>query len=131
MIARTPKLASLSTNELIHLFAESAMSRTAAMEALKPKVGNRHFDMMTNIYVELKSRGPTAQRSMLPLLNHADPEVRCNAAALIMEFAPSQAEPILRSLAQLDGFVGYEAEVVLEVWEQGELEFPPYKAESR
>ena len=87
--------------------------------------------MMTNIYVELKSRGPTAQRSMLPLLNHADPEVRCNAAALIMEFAPSQAEPILRSLAQLDGFVGYEAEVVLEVWEQGELEFPPYKAESR
>jgi hypothetical protein len=131
MIARTTKLASLSTNELVHLFAESAMSRTAAMEALKAKVGNKHFDMMTNIYVELKSCGPAAQQSMLPLLSHTDPEVRCNATALIMEFAPSQAEPILRSLAELDGFVGYEAEVVLEVWEQGELEFPPYKSHGR
>ena len=130
MIARRAKLASLSTNELVHLFAESAMSRKAAMDALKPKVGNKHFDMMTNIYVEIKSRGPAAQRSMLPLLNHTDPEVRCNAAALIMEFAPSQAEPVLRSLAQLDGFVGYEAEVVLEMWEQGELEFPPYNSPS-
>jgi hypothetical protein len=128
MIARAAKLKSLSTNELVCLFAESALSRTAAMDALKPKVGNKHFDMMTDIYVELKSRGPMAQRSMLPLLNHTDPEVRCNAAALIMEFAPSQAEPILRSLAQLDGFVGCEAEVVLEVWKQGELEFPPYKS---
>jgi hypothetical protein len=120
-------LGSLSNEELVDLFAKSAMARTAAMEALKPKLGNKHFDMMTDIYVELKSRGLVAQRSLLPLLNHSDPEVRCNAATLILEFAPSQAEPVLKALAQLDGFVGFEAELALEGWEQGDLEFPHYE----
>jgi hypothetical protein len=126
MTARISKLRSLSNEALADLFAESALSRTLAMNALKPKLGNKHFDMMTNVYVELKSRGLVAQRSLLPLLNHPDPDVRCNAATLVLEFAPSQAEPVLKSLVQLHGFVAFEAKLALEGWEQGDLQFPPY-----
>jgi Domain of unknown function (DUF2019) len=131
MTINASKLRSLSTDALVDLFAESAKSRTVAMNALKPKLGNKHFDMMTDIYTELKSRGLPAQQSLSSLLTHPDSDVRCNAATLILEFAPSQAEPVLKSLAQLHGFVAFEAKLALEGWEQGDLEFPPYKKDSR
>jgi Domain of unknown function (DUF2019) len=126
MTAHPSKLRSLSSQELADLFTAAAIARTGAINELKPKVGNRHFDMMTDIYLELKSRGIDAQRMLLPLIGHADPDVRFNAAALALEFAPALAEPVLESLKQLHGFVGYEAKLTLEMWAEGELEFPPY-----
>jgi hypothetical protein len=116
----------LSLKALSELFVASSNARKLASKQLDPELGNEHFDMMANIYRELKSRGIDAQRSLLPLLDHGDPDVRCNAAALALEFAPSLAEPVLQSLRELHGFVGYDAGSILREWKAGRLQFPPY-----
>jgi len=126
MTKQLSRLHSLTAKELADLFVESAVARTIAIDKMDPRTGNKYFDTMTNIYSELKSRGIESQRALLPLLHHEDPGVRLNAAALAFEFAPELAEPVIDSLAKLDGFVGFEAELVLEIWQKGELEFPPY-----
>jgi Domain of unknown function (DUF2019) len=117
-------LRSLPVDTLIASYAESACTRGSALENSNSRAANKQLDMMTNIYLEIKSRGIEAQQSFLKLLDHDNPLVRCDAATLALEFAPQFAEPTLKSLIQLHGTVGYEARMALEVWQKGELRFP-------
>jgi hypothetical protein len=111
---------------LSSLFAESAIARKIASTRSDPELANLHFDKMASIYTELKSRGIEAQRALLPLLHHSEPDVRCSAAAVALEFAPALAEPVLESIKELHGFVGYDAWSILRQWRSGTLRFPPY-----
>ena len=127
MTTRAPQLPALSLAELVDLFADAAFARKAALDEHKPGLANKKFDKMTNIYVELKRRGPDAQRSLLPLLAHNDREVRLHAGILALEFAPDAAEPVLEVVHSLHGMTGYEADFALRQWRKGALKFPPYE----
>jgi hypothetical protein len=127
MTKRVPQLPALILEELAHLFADAAIARKAAFDKHKPGLANKEFDKMTNIYVELKRRGLEGQRSLLPLLEHRDPEVRLNAGVLALEFAPRLAEPVLEAVHSLHGMTGYEADLALRRWRAGALKFPPYE----
>jgi hypothetical protein len=124
MAARLPKLEQLSAKALTTLFSDSAVARADAIERALPELGNKHFKLMDNVYRELRGRGIDGQAALLALLDHGSSEVRLNAASLALEFSPSLAEPVLQSLAQLDGLVGYDAAGVLEQWKKGALQFP-------
>jgi hypothetical protein len=42
-----------------------------------------------------------------------------------LDFAPEQGEAVLSALSeQYDGVAGFNAEMTLDVWRQGELRFP-------
>jgi hypothetical protein len=72
------ELKRLAPAALADLFVEAGITRKLAAKQLDPELGNKQFKTMANIYAELKSRGIEAQRSLLPLLHHSDPDVRCN-----------------------------------------------------
>jgi Domain of unknown function (DUF2019) len=111
----------LSSIALVELFADAASTRGMALEDGNPRLANQHFDRMVDVYGEIKSRGAEAQRLFLRLLNHNDPSVRYPAAVRILAFAPQAAEPVLEALAQLDGTIGFCAEMILEQWRKGEF----------
>ena len=89
------------------------------------KTANRNADTIMNIYRELRRRGREAQNSILPLFNDEDLNVRVWAAAHALEFVPEQAEPVLVELSKLGrGLHRLNAQVCLEQWRNGTLEFP-------
>jgi hypothetical protein len=116
-------LKQLSPESLVELFAEESAAREVVLRAGNPKGANRHFDKMVDAYRELRSRGPEAQRLLLPLLEHGDPRVRVDAAMYALEFAPETAEPVLKSMEHLRGNVGASVYLILENWKQGTLKF--------
>ncbi len=86
---------------------------------------NAAFRRLAATYRELRSLGPDALSSLLPLLTHNNVAVRCWAATHSLEFAPTLAEPVLAKIAQgPGGFVRLDAEMTLDQWHKGELKFP-------
>jgi hypothetical protein len=124
-------LKKLSPQSLIELFAQESAAREVVLLAGDPKGANRHFDKMADAYRELRSRGPEAQRLLLSLFDHSDSRVRADAAMYALEFAPTIAEPMLKSMEHLRGNVGASVYLVLDKWKRGTLKFsyPPSKAE--
>jgi hypothetical protein len=120
-MTNSSKYRRLPSDALIKLFAEASIARSTAIRGGKAWIGNKHYDAMTDIHSELKARSLEAQRLLLPLLNHVEPSVCCDAAMYVLEFAPSQAEPVLRSLQSAPGVVGYEAGLALRMWQKREL----------
>lgn len=46
-------------------------------------------------------------------------------AAHALDFAPEKGEPVLESLAGVQGsLIGFDAEMTLKEWRKGELRFP-------
>ena len=86
---------------------------------------NRAADLIAKVYAELRSADPDAQSASLVLLDHRDPAVRGWVGAHALDFAPEQGEAVLSALSeQYDGVVGFNAEMTLDVWRQGELRSP-------
>jgi hypothetical protein len=56
---------------------------------------------------------------LLPLLEDSDVHVRMWAAAHALEFAPSEAEPVLASIGKLPGLAGLSARMTLQEWQKG------------
>jgi len=50
--------------------------------------------------------------------------VRGWAAAQALEFEPCQGEAILLNIAKGEGLAGFNAEMTLKVWREGNLRFP-------
>ena len=89
------------------------------------RTANRNAETIINIYRELRRRGREDQNSILPLLNDEDLNVRAMAAFHALEFAPEQGEPVLLELSKLGrGLHRLNAEICLEQWRNGTLEFP-------
>jgi hypothetical protein len=117
---RKTQLKKLPLEELIEMTRTTSAERWRAIEAGKPKDGNRMFDLLVAIRRELRTRGMEAQRQLLGLLDDPDPGTRCWAAVSVLEFAPTEGERILTELAKLpDSLVGFSAEWTLEQWKAG------------
>ena len=85
---------------------------------------NAAYDFVWLCSKELKSRGPDAQRSLLPLLNHDDPQVRLCAAKDALDFAPDLGLGELEQLARSKFVWALDAQLILSEWKQGTLKFP-------
>jgi hypothetical protein len=72
---------------------------------------------MNKLYLELKSRGPDAQRQVLSLFEHPDGYVRLNAAAYTLEFDPPSALRVLQVIDKMEnGLLGFTAGMALKEW---------------
>lgn len=110
---------------IVERYERDAVAHGGYTESGDYKKGNRCAKRVAEAYAELRRRGCLAQRSLLVLLDHADPHVRGWAAAHALEFAPDDGEAALRALAaDGDGIVAFNASMTLKTWEQGALTFP-------
>jgi len=118
-IARTP------TSHLVETYAIAAAVHGEATESGNYRVANRNATIIEAIYRELRARGETALRELLPLLRDARPGVRGFAGAHCLLFAPDQASVVLEALASTPrSLVGLSAEMTLLEWKKGALRFP-------
>jgi hypothetical protein len=116
------QLKKLPLDELIEMTRTASAERWRAIEAGKPKDGNRMFDLLVAIRRELRTRGMEAQRQLLRLLDEPDPGTRYWAAVSVLEFAPTEGERVLAEIAKIpDSLVGFSAEWALEKWKEGTL----------
>ncbi|MFY0523058.1 DUF2019 domain-containing protein [Archangium gephyra] len=114
------QLKDLSIEQLIEMTRTASAERWRAINAGRPKDGNRMFDLLVAIRRELRTRGLEAQRRLMGLLDDPDPGTRCWAAVSVLEFAPEEGERVLAELAKLpDSLVGFSAEMTLEQWKAG------------
>lgn len=115
----------VDVDRIVDVYAAAAAHHHGAKQHGDSRGASMAFDEVTTAYRELRSRGIAAQRALLPLLKHENPAVRLAAGAHALEFAPEEGEPALTELAVGDETsIGFDAEMTLEVWREGELRFP-------
>lgn len=113
---------SMSIQDLIEGFADAVKTSAHHRFSGRPRRANKAFDRSVEIVNELRSRGPDALSALLPLLAHAEPEVRLGAAARALRFAPEVAKPVLKELAVgPQSLLRFEAEMTLAEYEKGNL----------
>ncbi len=108
---------------LLYTFRESAQKRAQSLDKLNYKEANKNYDLMENVYREIKKHGIDAQIKLLELLKDDNPWVKLSVASRALEFAPESGVPILENLSKMEGSVGFSAEITLEIWRKGELKF--------
>jgi hypothetical protein len=109
-------------SELAKWFESAAIARGRALYANDSKTANKAFDEESLIQKELSSRGTHALESLLPLLESANPWVRCDAAIQALFFATEQAVPVLESLkSEKPGMLRTIAVMTLDRWKEGKL----------
>ena len=113
-----------STEELVRLYERAASAHGQANAHGDYRAGNPAADRVAAIYREIRSRGTEHQKMLLPLLLSNDIGVRGWAAAHALEFEPRQGEAILLDIAKREGLEGFNAEMTLKVWREGDLRFP-------
>ena len=122
MMKRQVKKATLE--QLLVAYKEAARVHGAATESGDYRSGNKAAELITAIYSELRQRGESAQRELLPLLNDDDPGVRLWSASHALEFAPLEGEVVLVALLPVGRLLGLSAKTTLTEWKKGTLRFP-------
>jgi hypothetical protein len=113
-------LATVDTSTLIEQYTEAATKHGRATEAGNYRMVNQNADKLTAIYRELRRRGQVALEQLIPLLQHPEPGVRCNAGADALEFAPEHGVKALEELSNMSGsVVAFTARVALREWRKG------------
>lgn len=114
------QLKKLSTEELIEKYRDLSAKHGQLFEAGKPGKANKVFDTVAAIRDELKARGAEAEQPLRALLHDPEPGTRYWAALLALDFAPTEAEPVLVQLASVpQSLIGLSASLALEKWRHG------------
>ena len=107
-------LAKQSTEDLVTRFTELALGQYRAL--LNDEFGkyNRLFRQMASVAEELKGRSGDQRSALMPLYNHANPQVRLMAANKTLALAPAAARRVLEAIAApQDGPVSLSAGMTL------------------
>ena len=106
-----------TTPDFLKIFAKAAAEQGEALRNADPKRANSRYRTMTKTYLELKSRGPAAQKEVLSLFDHADGYVRLNAAAYSLDFDPRGALRVLEVIDKMEtGLLGFTAGMAVKEW---------------
>jgi hypothetical protein len=117
-------MAHATLDELTTAYRHAASAHAEATAAGDHESASRHHDTLAAVYRELRVRGASAQRALLPLLQDQDNGVRSWAASHALEFAPERGEPVLARLAESRGVSAFSAKMTLREWRKGTLSFP-------
>ena len=97
-------LTSLTVEQLVDLFAASALGQDDAMMARQYDLYNQLFDDLEGIRIELRSRPGDARHALLPLLGHDNPQVRLKAAIFVLAIAPEAGRRALQTIVDHEGY---------------------------
>ena len=90
----------VSTEQLVHQFAEFALAQDKA--ELNGNIGliNALFDKIETIKAELKSRPGDGRRALVPLYDHPNAQVRLKAAKATLALEPERARQVLATIRE-------------------------------
>jgi hypothetical protein len=119
---RKSQLKTFSTERLVEEFRKLSAEHGHASSA---RAANRKYDALVAIRRELRSRGTEAQRLLLKLLADPEPSTRYFTASSVLQFAPSEAEQVLKELSRTQrNTIGVEADWTLKQWREGTFNPP-------
>jgi hypothetical protein len=105
---------------LVNQYVESAKAH--ANEKLRDShEANRQHAKLVSAFHKLKEFGDPGWKAIRILVSHESPDVRLWAATHLLQVEPQKACEALEQLTQLEGFVGFEAGIVLSEWRAGRL----------
>jgi hypothetical protein len=90
------RIQNLTNEQLVEQFVEIALDQESALFKRETSKFNRLFDRKIDIVNELKSRAGDQRRLLLNLFNHANIQVRLNAAKATLAVAPQTARTQLQ-----------------------------------
>lgn len=119
----TMSLSKLSLDELREMFKEASTTHGETTLSGDYKVGNRAFALIERVYKEL-ARRDCLQIALKPLLFDQNVSVKTWAASRMLPIDTDVAVRVLKEVAAEDnGILSFNARMVLEQWEKGELSF--------
>lgn len=87
-----------------------------------PKKANRCHDDWHACYKLLRET-KEGREAIIELLQDTEPEVRCGAAAHSLQWVPTLARHVLEELRDSQDRCSFEAEMILEEYDKGQLTF--------
>lgn len=99
-----PLLHSMTTSELVKLFAEICVAQDKASLGGEIAKFNRLFRRMMDISNELKSRDGDKRSELVSLFRFPNMQVRLQAAKLCLAVAPIEARSQLKAIAESEWF---------------------------
>jgi len=93
------KVAGMTTDALVELFAEIGIAESEAIDFFETARFNRLFDKEMAVVNELRSRPGDQRRSLFGLYGHSNMQVRLNAAQSTYALNPVAARAVLEEIA--------------------------------
>lgn len=100
----TVSLAGLSVEDLVNTFESMALAQDKALFDDEHAKYNRLYDKMEVVKGELKSRAGDARHALMPLLNHANAQVRLKAAIALLGPEPTTAREALQRISDANEY---------------------------
>lgn len=92
------ELANMTTSDLVERFVSIGLAQYDALYVVDVKKYNRLYRKMEDVRDELKRRDGDQRRALLPLLDHANLQVRMKAAHTVLAISPALARRALESV---------------------------------
>lgn len=101
---RQVNLKSMTNDQLVNRFAEIGIAQDQALLFDDLTKFNRLSDQMRSVDEELRARGSGARLGLLKLFEHANIQVRLQAARLSLGIAPEAARRVIESISESNCF---------------------------
>jgi hypothetical protein len=88
----------MTVPQLVERFAAIALEQYEARLDDEYARYNRLYDRMAAVIAELKGRPADQRRALIPLLDHANPQVRLKSAVATLALAPERSRRVLQDL---------------------------------
>lgn len=96
---RIAAISKLPSDTLVREYAEIGIRQDRAIEQFDNRTYNRLYSNRKAIAAELQSRAGDHRMLLLPLLDHANRQVRLNAGQELLKLAPQEARRALQAIA--------------------------------
>ncbi|NVJ27398.1 MULTISPECIES: DUF2019 domain-containing protein [Myxococcus] len=115
----------MKLERLVEQFALNVAAQTDAIFQGDAKTGNKHARKYGAAVDKLLAHGNAGRDALLVLLTHERMDVRVTAAAHLLRYRTAEAKAVLDEAAKGKGLVPFEAQQVLQQWEEGTWALDP------
>jgi len=110
-----------NSKELIERYVLHAQEHGKSTLAGDFKTTNKHHDELLKILDELLNLGDEGNKLLLSLLQHENESVSLWAASHTLKIDEKQAKEKLKEIMKSDSFFNFDAEMILQEWDAGNL----------
>lgn len=112
------------SDALVQEYCASIREHSEAIERSDSTAANAAFDRIIAALGSLRALPDRGLSCLLACLTSENPNIRLAAATHLLPLDKRAAKRELRSLAKLKGMAAFNAGMVLEQWNSGNLEIP-------
>lgn len=111
--------------DVVNRFVGHVREQRRAFAMADSPTANKHAKAYLKIFYRLCEYGDRGRDALCPLLSHADREVRCAAAVLLLRYKHDEALSVLSALSRGRDLISLEAQECMKRWEEGEWDLDP------